>query len=214
MEDNLELLLDDLLEIAATQDRYILALTGSPAVGKSTLADRLVGSINANGLDQAIALPMDGYHFSNEKLLELELLELKGIPETFDAKAFVELVKSIKSETELTHWAPEFRRELEASIQNAIAVQPHHKIIIVEGNYLLLESAPWNQLADYFDKVWFLSLEDSIRKQRLLARHMSYGQTESEAREKMKSTDDKNALLIEASKSRADRVVVLPVELD
>lgn len=200
-------LINELLLSAAKKDRYILGLTGPPAAGKSTLAEQLVTLLNAKGQDWAIAVPMDGYHFSNDHLNELGLLHLKGVPASFDASAFVAFVASIRHETEEIHSAPEFLREIEASIPNAIVVRPQHKFVIVEGNYLLLDEEPWDKLQELMDETWFLSLKEVLRNQRLLARHVANGRTEDEAHEKIMTTDAPNAQRIDATKKRATRVV-------
>jgi len=202
-------LVERIVSSTAHTDRFILGLTGPPASGKSTLAHQLVDSLNMDGNDRAIVLPMDGYHLSNERLQELGILSLKGIPQSFDALTFVKLLESVKSDPKKIHYAPEFRREIEASIEDAIEIKAHHEIIVVEGNYLLWEKEPWNNLPEYLDEVWYLSLNESTRLDRLLKRHVANGRTEVEAREKIASTDDPNARLIEATKERADLVVTV-----
>ncbi len=188
--------------------RYILGITGPPASGKSTLSRDLVRTINdREGAEIAVLLGMDGFHKSNADLKELGLLHLKGIPESFDSQKYVGLLSVLKKYPEETHHAPEFRREIEASIQNAIAIHPHHKLVVTEGNYLLLESYPWKELSQIIDEVWYLEIEEEIRLRRLTERHLFHGRSQEETAKKIDETDDPNTRLIEESKNRADRVL-------
>jgi pantothenate kinase len=190
--------------------RYLLGVVGYPGAGKSTFAGQLVAAINK--LVQAeisVVVPMDGFHYSNEELDKRGLRPLKGIPDTFDAAGFVQLISRIKELSDRSVFCPKFDRGIEASIDNGIEVKPHHKIIVSEGNYLLLDKNPWNQLPKIFDEIWFInsSLEEIIP--RLLARHHAGGRDEAAAKAKMESTDLPNAKLIEESRSRANRVINL-----
>lgn len=198
-----------LLELAAAKPgRYLLGLTGAPAAGKSTFSAQLVEHVNkAQQTELAIVVPMDGYHYSNEVLDEKGLKPLKGIPATFDAQGFVDLIKQLKVETSKSVFAPLFDRSIEASIENGIEVKPEHKIIVSEGNYLLMDDAPWNQLPKLFDEIWYI--ESSVDKliPRLTARHKEGGRDSEETRIKMESTDLPNARLIESTKPRANRVI-------
>jgi len=200
-------LANELLASIIPNQRFVLGLIGPPASGKSTLASELAKAINADDKGRAVVLPMDGFHLSNEKLEELGLLSLKGIPQSFDAQAFVDLVRSIKTEADQIYGAPEFRREIEASIADAIEILPSHDIVIVEGNYLLLKDEPWCQLANHLDEVWYLSLGEKVRQDRLLNRHIENCRSREEAKEKIRITDDSNALLIEETKVRANRIL-------
>ena len=208
MENDLELL--TLLEKSfesVKPNRFILGLTGAPAAGKSTLAENLCTRWNDKHQNTAIIVPMDGYHLSNEQLKEAGTLHLKGVPKTFDAVGFVNKIRKIKNEPNKIHYCPLFDRSIEASIQDEIRVLPTHTMIIVEGNYLLLESEPWASLREHFDEVWFIEADAEALAQRLLERHQSAGKNTQEAQEKMNSTDLPNAELIGNTRSRATRIV-------
>ncbi len=193
---------------AVKQHRYLLGLAGSPASGKSTFSAQLVEGINRElNKNVAVVVPMDGYHFSNEILDEKGLRPLKGIPATFDAQGFVDLIKKLKSETNKSVFAPLFDRSIEASIENGIEIAPHHEIIVSEGNYLLLDEKPWNELRNLFDEIWFIDATEEKLMPRLLARHKECGRNPEESKAKIESTDLPNAKLIDATKSRAHRVI-------
>lgn len=186
----------------------MLGIVGYPGAGKSTFAAQLVNSINAvHGSEIAVVVPMDGYHFSNEELDKRNLLPLKGIPDTFDADGFVQLLKDLRSHPHDSVFCPRFDRTIEASIQNDIEVKPSNKIIVSEGNYLLLDKHPWNKLPEVFDEIWFINSSLEIIEPRLFQRHLDGGRDEETAKAKMNSTDLPNAKLIEATKYRANRVI-------
>src|SRR5205823_8260496 len=92
------------------------------------------------------------------QLQQMDLLELKGIPATFDGEEFVALLKRLHDVTDREVYAPLFDRSIESSIPDAIIVKPTHKLCIVEGNYLLLQSEPWRRCKSFLDEVWFLDV--------------------------------------------------------
>jgi pantothenate kinase len=137
------------------------------------------------------------------------LKPLKGIPATFDAQGFVDLIRQLKTEYSKSVFAPLFDRSIEASIQNGIEVEPQHEIIVSEGNYLLLDEQPWNELRELFDEIWFIDSTVDVLIPRLTLRHKEGGRNDKETKIKMESTDLPNARLIEATKSRANRVITI-----
>lgn len=205
-KDDLILKLKASMEDGASK-RFLLAICGAPGAGKSTLAEWIVDHWNQLHPEQAVLVPMDGYHFSNEKLQEMNLLPLKGIPATFDADSFIKKIAELRMYPDAEHGYPRFDRSIEASIQDAIKVLPRHKLLVIEGNYLLLESAPWNNLKQYFDASWYIDASEKLILPRLLERHKQGGKSDSAAFEKVNSTDLPNARLISKSLSRADLVI-------
>ena len=154
-----------------------------------------------------MVVPMDGYHFSNEKLHEMKLSELKGVPDTFDAHGFLSLLQRLRNDTDKNVYCPLFDRSIEASIQDAIVIEPKHKLCVVEGNYLLLKKEPWSECRQYFDEVWFLDVTFDTILPRLLERHIKGGRTPEGAQAKVDSTDMPNARLVEQTKIYADKLV-------
>jgi pantothenate kinase len=189
--------------------RFILGITGYPAAGKSTLAEELVRRVNAAFAPEApaIVVPMDGFHLSNTRLAEMNLLELKGIPETFDAIAFVELLERLRSTSDKNVYAPLFDRSVEASIEDAIVVKPTHKLCVIEGNYILLQTEPWQRCKQVCDQIWFIDSTFETILPRLKARHIAGGRSEAAVVQKVESTDLPNARLIEQCRMLADRIV-------
>ena len=205
--ENLAAELIDRLDRETRDFRLLLGIVGYPGAGKSTLAEALVSQVNARSArESAVVVPMDGYHYSNEKLTDMGLLPLKGIPSTFDAASFVALLKEIRANRSSV-FAPRFDRSIEASIENAIEVKPEDRLIVVEGNYLLLNEEPWLRIREILDEVWFIDTTFDVINPRLIARHRDGGKDLDAARKKVDSTDMPNARIIENTKKFADRLV-------
>ena len=188
-------------DLLARGRRCILAIVAAPGAGKSTLAQ----AIRTQWGEAVQVVPMDGFHLANSELLRLGRRGRKGAPDTFDAAGYVNLMRRLKHQlADEVVYAPDFRREVEEAIAGAIAVFPSTQLIVTEGNYLLLQDAPWNQLPGLLDEIWYLDVPDELRRARLLARHMRFGRTEQQALAWMASTDEPNALRIAQGRSRAD----------
>lgn len=195
--------------------RFILGIVGYPGAGKSTTANYLAAALNRLNGDEgalAVVVPMDGFHRYNAELRKLNLFELKGVPDSFDGQAFVDLLRTIRSRGDISIGCPCFDRAIEEPTPDAIQVMPlpQHKIVIVEGNYLLLSEAPWDQIASILDECWFVESDRALIEERLLQRHIAGGRDPAAARAKMESTDLPNADLINASKGRAQRIIAMP----
>ena len=192
------------------KQRFLLGITGIPAAGKSTLADRLMKNLNrVLRKDIAIVVPMDGFHYCNEILTEKNLLSRKGIPETFDAKGFVDLVKRIARNSAEKINCPSYNRQLHGPVPDAITIENKHRIIIIEGNYLLLPDSPWNELAHFLNEVWFIDTPIAVARERLMERHVRSGYTAGETVEKIHTTDIPNAELIIQTRGKADKIITL-----
>jgi len=185
--------------------RVILGITGAPGCGKSTLTRALIA-----GIPDSVCVGMDGYHLAHSTLAGRGDAEFKGAIQTFDAAGYVALLQRIRTGEPGTIWAPEFRREIEDPIAGAIGVEPRHRLVVTEGNYLLADDPPWDRVASLCDEVWYLDIPDARRVAWLVRRHMRYGRRMADARERATTgTDGRNALLVEATKQRADAFVTM-----
>ena len=138
--------------------RCLLGIAGAPGAGKSTISEWLLEHLLTNHPGQVALVPMDGYHLAQSLLESRGLEHRKGAPETFDGAGYVALLRRLRSETSREIFAPVFRREVNDALAGAIAVPPETRLIITEGNYLLLDEAPWNQVASLLDETWFVEL--------------------------------------------------------
>ena len=181
--------------------RKILGIVGPPGCGKSTLAAALLELLG----DDAVAVPMDGYHLANVELARLGRAGRKGAEDTFDSAGYVSLLRRLKEQqaNEIVY-APEFRREIEEPIANAIPVFPETQLVITEGNYLLLDHGHWAGVSELLDEIWYVDIDHSVRRERLVKRHMHFGRSQNAAEDWVANTDEPNAVRIEATKHRAD----------
>ena len=183
--------------------RRLLGLVGAPGAGKSTLAQALLEAY----VGVAQIVPMDGYHLANVELARLGRAGRKGAPDTFDADGYVALLRRLRAQRDdEIVYAPEFRREIEEPIAGAIAVLPSTRLVIAEGNYLLMDEGPWAQVAALLDDSWYVDIDPGLRQQRLVARHVQFGRSAGAAADWVQHTDEPNARRIEATRGRA-RVV-------
>jgi len=181
---------------AAGRARYLFGIVGPPGSGKSTIAATL-----ARDLGAPIA-PMDGFHLPNSTLDSRGLRGVKGAPETFASHEFADAIRRLRAATEDV-LIPDFDRTTDEPRPDRIRLSANEKIIIVEGNYLLLDRDPWSTLKEWFDAVAYVDIDHEVRIARLIARHVEFGKTQSEASEFVRTSDEPNAALVEAVRHRA-----------
>lgn len=150
---------------------------------------------------------MDGFHLANIQLQRLDRLARKGAIDTFDANGFVTILQRLMLERDRVVYAPAFDRVLDTSIAGAIAVEPAVELVITEGNYLLDEDYPWVTIDELLAESWYCELDEQVRIERLIARHMEFGKSQSDAINWIRSSDQLNAKRIAVYRSRADIVV-------
>ncbi|MBX9246994.1 nucleoside/nucleotide kinase family protein [Actinotalea ferrariae] len=189
--------------------RRLLGITGPPGAGKSTLAAAVAAALG----ERAVLVPMDGFHLAQAELVRLGRADRKGAPDTFDAAGFVALLARLRraggSGGDETVYAPTFDRALEEPVAGAIPVGPHVPLVVVEGNYLLHDDGPWARVAPLLDEAWYVEVDDDVRRERLVARHVAFGKEPAAARAWTLGPDERNARLIAAGRGRADRVARL-----
>jgi pantothenate kinase len=198
----------DAIELASDSTRAILGIAGSPGAGKSTLVDELVACIRvAMGDDWVAHVPMDGFHLADAQLERIGARGRKGGPDTFDAAGYAHLLERLKREIDDPVYVPGFDRSLEQPLAAALVVLPTARLVITEGNYLLLAESHWERARRAMDAVWFVASDEATRVERLVARHIQFGKTPDEARAWVAGTDQRNAELVEGTVDRADRVI-------
>jgi pantothenate kinase len=181
--------------------RSVLGLCGPPGAGKSTLASRLVEVLG----EDAVVVPLDGFHLHDDELARLGRSDRKGAPDTFDVGGYVALLRRLREEG--TVYAPAFDRDRELALAGAIAVLPQHRLVVTEGNYLLLDRPGWREVPGLLDECWYVDLPDAVRVPRLIARHVRHGRTQQDAEAWVHRSDEANARLVVPTRERADLVV-------
>lgn len=202
MTVSLAALADAVVAKAEGKSRFVVAIAGPPGAGKSTLADALHEELIRRGETSAI-LPMDGFHMDNGILEERGLLKRKGAPETFDVRGFADIVRAVRAADEEV-LAPVFDRSREIAIASARPVSADTRIILAEGNYLLLDEAPWTKLDGLFDLTVFVGPSYGVLEERLRRRWEHYGLAEAEIQWKLYGNDLPNGKRIIENSRKAD----------
>ncbi|AUZ36146.1 nucleoside/nucleotide kinase family protein [Arthrobacter sp. PGP41] len=184
--------------------RIILGIAGAPGSGKSTFAEWIRRQF---GPGQAVVVPMDGFHLGNAIIDGTPLRQRKGAMDTFDAGGYLSLLRRLARRDEPVVYAPEFRRTLDEPVAASIAVPAEVPLVITEGNYLLMEQEPWKDIRAQLDEVWFVDTPPALRLGRLVARHVSFGMDRQAAEAWAAGPDEANAVLIQATRRSADRVI-------
>ncbi|WP_130279163.1 nucleoside triphosphate hydrolase [Rhizobium sp. BK696] len=190
------------LDRAGSAKRFLIAIAGPPGAGKSTMADNLANGLKARG-ETAAVLPMDGFHMDNAVLIERGLLARKGIPETFDVRGFLDIVRAVRpADQEVL--VPVFDRSRELAIASARPISPHDRFIIIEGNYLLFTQGKWADLDGIFDFTIMLAPPIEVLEERLWERWRGYKLSEEEASAKVYGNDLPNGRLILENRRPSD----------
>jgi len=146
---------------------------------------------------------MDGYHLDNSQLIIEDTLDRKGAPHTFDIGGLHSLLSRLRT-AESPVYVPKFDRVSDLSRNSAIKVTAGHKLIIVEGNYLLLNTAGWKELVSYFDLTILIDVPEAILKQRLVQRWLDHGLAEADAVARAEFNDIPNAITVSRESVQPD----------
>ena len=183
------------------KNRYFIALSGPPASGKSTISEKLVKDLTLKGHNSSI-LQMDGFHYDDQILKQKNLLLKKGAPETFDVMGFLNFLFRLQNENEVA--IPIFDRSLELSRSSAVIISKETRVVIVEGNYILLRTHPWRELHKFFNSTIMINTKNEILEKRLIERWRSFNIPEEEIKQKVFENDLPNGVNVYKNSILAD----------
>lgn len=197
--------------LTSDRKRILVGIAGAPAAGKSTLATSLAASLcGTDGPDAAVAVGMDGFHLANAELERLGRAARKGAPDTFDAYGFAALIGRLRDPVEPVVYAPVYSRVVHESVGSAIPVAGSVRVVIVEGNYLLLPRPPWSDVRARFDLTIYLETPTPVRVDSLVRRQRARGLDRDAAREWVFRSDEANAELVGPTSGHADVILRRP----
>lgn len=191
--------------------RPIVGIAGVPGAGKSTFAERLL----ARTAGEAALVPMDGFHWPNDRLREWGLLERKGAPETFDAHGYIATLERFADASQRGPFPiyDRARHEPVVPAESPHLVTDRTRVVLTEGNYLLLDEPPWRALARLLDETWWLATPLPRARRWMMQRHRAVGRTQAEA-ERRWVYDARNAARVVDHQRTPDRVLAWPGEGD
>ncbi|BAX60992.1 hypothetical protein [Burkholderia stabilis] len=184
--------------------RRVVAIAGAPGAGKSTFVERLRARIDEDAPGLASIVAMDGFHYDDRVLGARGDRARKGAPHTFDVDGFAALLARLRADDGRDVAVPVFDRSLEIARAGADVVPASARLILVEGNYLLLGDAPWDALRPSFDVTAMLDVPRATLVERLTARWRGYGMDDTALRAKMDGNDLVNIDTVLSRSVRAD----------
>jgi pantothenate kinase len=197
----------ELARSVSVGERRIIAIAGAPASGKSTIAASLVARLDAIDPGSAALLPMDGYHYDDEVLVPRGWRPRKGAPHTFDVGGYASSLRRLKANDEPSVAVPRFDRDIEIARAGAIIIEPAARIIVTEGNWLLLDDEPWPRLRPWFDHTAMVTADMETLEARNRQRWVGYDYTEAMIRAKLEDNDMPNARLVYERSAEPDWVI-------
>ncbi|KAH6867351.1 phosphoribulokinase/uridine kinase [Thelonectria olida] len=173
-------------KLSAPTRRILIALAGVPGSGKTTISDALIQELDQYGIHDVAVLPMDGFHHTRATLSSFDdpaqAFRRRGAPFTFDADGLLELVVLLKTtpvtargEPQIIIKAPSFDHAIKDPVADAITISSQAKVVIIEGNYTLLDEEPWSSISGLVDDKWFVDVPTDVARERLAARHLKAG---------------------------------------
>lgn len=183
--------------------RRLIGIAGPPGSGKTTLAADMVARLEAERPGQAVLLPMDGFPLDNTELDRRGLRAAKGSPQTFDVDGFVAKVREVACAGRACR-VPRFDRAEDRTLPDAGIVPADARVVVIEGNYLLLQEPGWEALRPLLDATVMLAPPEPVLEARLLRRWRDHGLSPAEALQRTRGNDLVNARRVLAASTPAD----------
>lgn len=209
-------LLQKLSDLRRKKGKRVFAmLAAPPGAGKSTLLSFLESlSGEREDLSPIQIIGMDGFHRRQEYLTshsldvdgkEVRMVDIKGAPETFDLEKLTDAVRRIADGE--TIGFPVYDRLLHNPVEDALTVDG--EIVLLEGNYLLLDREGWRDLSGYADLTVFLRADEGLLRERLIDRRIKTGVTEEKAATFVDFSDMRNVRTVLNESMKADLTLEL-----
>jgi len=208
------------LETKLNGPQYWIAIAGGPGSGKTTVADAVADRLNQMDPNSTLVIPMDGWHIPQKQLIATQgpqAMKRRGAPWTIDADKCIHDLQQAKQKE--TAQLPIYDRTISDPVPNGVTLLASHKIVLVEGLYLLWKTDPkWAPAFDLFDEHWWVECPtQEIQIERLIHRAMQtwseqktkdWGEGREGARRKAEANDIANMKLIAHCRDFAERVIV------
>jgi putative kinase len=204
-----------LLQLAENHPRILIAIAGPPGCGKSSFSSLLAAILNIEGGNEnAVVIGLDGWHYPNTYLdqhtalihgREVSLRSIKGAHQSFDANAAFAWLSSVRQGA--TGAYPVYSRVQHDPLPDAGVITPRHRVILIEGNYLLLNIPPWQQFNALFDYRIFLTASRDVLEKAVWQRHLRGGKDPAIIRAHVDAVDLPNIELVCTHSSPADLTV-------
>ncbi len=209
-------LLSKLTALQSEKNRRLLVLLAAPpGAGKSTLASFLQNlSEEREEITDIQAIGMDGFHRRQEYLQthkairdgkEVMMVDIKGAPITFDLELFEQRIQAVLRE-KTVNW-PSYDRHLHNPVEDAIKVEKD--IVLLEGNYLLLNEEGWRELRKYADYSIFIKADPEFLRNRLIDRKIKSGNAKEKAEQFVDYSDMANVRLCLENSMEADLTLIV-----
>jgi pantothenate kinase len=214
---------------------YLVAVAGPPGSGKTTIAEKVVNILNTEQSFHneehkpkttfATCISIDGFHYSrgvlDEFLNKEEAYLRRGAPWTFDIDAILKFIKRVRlfanrkypariEHSEEIILAPSFDHSIKDPVPNSIPLEPDVRVVVFEGNYLLLNEGRWQEIPSFMDLTIFVDVDLEETRSRIAKRHVASGIEPNliEAYNRVDKNDYLNGKLVKEKSMCADIVVL------
>ncbi|RVX67937.1 hypothetical protein B0A52_08542 [Exophiala mesophila] len=226
----------ELFQKCDLSQRLLIAISGIPGSGKTTLAASVASGVNkryhhdqhskfpnsptsadSSHPDIAFVIPLDGYHLTRKQLSEMpnaeEAVFRRGAAFTFDAQSYLGLVTKVRrpiSPETRTIYAPSFDHKVKDPVANDIAIPPTARIVIFEGLYTALDAEGWRDASALMDEVWFVETDIDTATERVAKRNFAAGISPSfeESLKRTQESDMRNAMEVMANRLPVQEIIV------
>lgn len=148
---------------------------------------------------------MDGFHYDDAVLDQLGLRARKGAPNTFDVGGLISILERLRTAYQRDEVAvPVFDREQELSRAGARLIHRETNVVLVEGNYLLLNQDPWRDLKPIFDLSAMIQCDEATLRKRLEKRWSDLRYPRDCAQHWIETNDLPNITTVQAESFPAD----------